>query len=167
VTEKKTPSIELKAIMRRERSVDIPPPPSGATLREWFTGLVITNDTLMRDIDPKHRVVEAVRIAGELVSALNVQRMPSRESMAPVSEKEMQAWDEKLARENNQKRVTLPSFSRTKRTTTKAGLATIVPPKPETSPGRYVVIEQCDDLLSVGERNQETVQTGRPGRGSR
>lgn len=82
-------SVELKSLANR----DYPPPPAGASLREWFAGLVLGNPDLMRDVSPTNRASEAVRLADELIQALSAPRSPSRESMQPPSPAQMETWD--------------------------------------------------------------------------
>ena len=94
--EKRTRSMELRA-MRAALPESPPPPPSGATVREWFAGLALANPELMRNIPPERRAAEAVRLADELIGAMSVQRTPSLESMSAPSEEELAAWEKSIA----------------------------------------------------------------------
>lgn len=172
---KRRPTVELKSIIESERLADrvtpVPPPPAGATLREWFAGLALSNPALMNGIDQDARATEAVRIADELVKALAFQRAPSQESMAAPTEEALAAWSEQIQERALRGRQTLPEMRRVKspHSKTLAGLAaptireirrssesftratgilrseTIPPPPPTARPrrsaGRYTIID--------------------------
>ena len=121
------PTVELHAIINRERVFASPPPaPAGTSLREWFAGLAMGNPELMKDIEPSARIQESLRIADELIGALVTPRTPSKESMAAPTEEEMQRWDEAVAEANETKarqtRATVPGI-KMKRTKTLMGVA--------------------------------------------
>jgi hypothetical protein len=94
MVESRTKSMELRAI-REQMNESPPPPPAGASVREWFAGLALMNPTLMEGLSPCERAVEAVRLADELVRALVVPRTPSQESMAvPTDETDLhRSWN--------------------------------------------------------------------------
>lgn len=136
------PTVELKAIIMRERVFASPPPaPAGTTLREWFAGLAMGNPEIMKDIEPEARILEALRVADELIKALSSPRSPTLESMAAPSEEEMQAWDEAVAEaketKERQSRATIPELKakRPGRTKTLMGVA-IDPNAQSQSPAR-------------------------------
>src|SRR5579864_6062291 len=116
---KRTRSMELRAI-RTGMDESPPPPPAGASVREWFAGLALMNPALMQDLSPVERAAEAVRLADELIKALACPRVPSQESMAAPSEAEMVEWDKKVADDNEAKarrgRETQPDIKRRKPT---------------------------------------------------
>lgn len=136
------PTVELQAIISRERVFVSPPPaPSGTSLREWFAGLAMSNPELMRDIAPEARIQEALRVADQLIGALMTPRTPSVESMAAPTEEEMQRWDDAVAEANvtkeRQTRATMPEMKARKpsRTKTLIGVAlpSNAPPPPVAS----------------------------------
>lgn len=116
---KRTMSMELRAI-RAQMNESPPPPPAGASVREWFAGLALMNPELMKDMNPVERAVEAVRLADELIRALAAPRMPSKESLAAPTEAEMAEWDKKVADDNEAKsrrsRATQPDIKGRKKT---------------------------------------------------
>ena len=118
-----------------------PPPPTGATVREWFAGLALMNPTLMQDLSPTERAVEAARLADELVRALAVPRMPTQESLAAPSAEEMAAWDTQVAEARvtaeRQSKATMPDIRRRKTaaydfTRTPPSRPSLPPPPPVT-----------------------------------
>jgi hypothetical protein len=114
---KRRPTVELKAMIRRENTfASPPPPPANITLREWFAGLAISNSKLMDEIEPSCRAAEAIRIADELIGALATAKLPSKESMAPPSTSDMISWDDHVKNETSKKvnndRPTIPGFKR-------------------------------------------------------
>jgi hypothetical protein len=94
--------MELRAI-RGSMDESPPPPPAGITVREWFAGLALMNGELMKDLSPAERVVEAVRLADDLIKALNPPRVPSQESMAAPSEKEISEWSDRIVHKREAK----------------------------------------------------------------
>ena len=88
--------MELRAI-RAHLDALPPPPAAGTSIREWFVGIALSNPELMAGVPPEERVAEAVRLADDLVRALNAPRVPSRESMSAPTEPEMRAWDGRVA----------------------------------------------------------------------
>lgn len=174
---KRRPTLELRAIVDRERVFASPPPaPAGTSLREWFAGLAMGNPELMRDIDPTARATEALRVADELIGALQTPRQPSAASMEAPSEEEMVKWDEAVAEaketKERQSRATMPEMKarRPSRTKTLMGVAipsnpptgyatnmarvgSIPPPKMtmsrEPDAGRYLVIPPRDAVLAT------------------
>lgn len=123
MAEKRTRTMELRAI-RQQMAESPPPPPAGATVREWFAGLALMNPELMKGLSPTERVAEAARIADELARALLTPKVPSLESMASPTEAEMEKWDtavaEKREAEERQGRATAPQGLKPKRTQTAA-----------------------------------------------
>jgi hypothetical protein len=99
---KRTRSMELRA-MRQGLVESPPPPPPNATVREWFAGLALANPELMKGIPQSLRPMEALRLADELILAMQAPKVPSLESMAAPSEEEMVAWDKQVASENQVK----------------------------------------------------------------
>ena len=131
------PTLELKAIISRDRVFMSPPPaPSGTTLREWFAGLAMGNPELMRDIAPEARASEALRVADQLIGALMTPRAPSQESMAAPSEEEMLQWDAAVAEANETKerqtRATMPEMKARKQNRTKTLMGVALPSNPPT-----------------------------------
>lgn len=96
VAKKRTRSMELAAI-RQKMNESPPPPPAGTSVREWFAGLALASNELMKDIDPSMRAAEAVRLADELADALVVARLPDPSSTAAPTEEEMTAWETSVA----------------------------------------------------------------------
>jgi hypothetical protein len=88
--------MELQAI-RGSMNESPPPPPAGASVREWFAGLALMNSELMKDLPSAARAVEAVRLADELILALAAPRVPSQESMAAPTEAKLLEWSGKIA----------------------------------------------------------------------
>ena len=82
--------MELRAI--RGQLLESPPPaPSGASIREWFAGLALSNPELMRDIAPEDRVAEAVRLADELIGGLASPKVPNLDANgSPIPENRQQ-----------------------------------------------------------------------------
>lgn len=129
---KRTTSMELQAI--RNASGDSPPPaPAGTTVREWFAGLALSNQTLMDNVPPGERAVEAVRLADELIAALSAPRVPSQESLAAPSEEELSDWSATIAHEREiselRNRATTPAIPTCRTYTT-----SMLPPLPTPSP---------------------------------
>lgn len=127
---RRRPTVELQAIIMREKVFASPPPaPAGTSLREWFAGLALGNSEIMRDVEPASRIMEALRVADELIKALGQARLPSKESMEPPTEEQMQKWDEAIAEaketKERQTRATMPELraKRPNRTKTLAGVA--------------------------------------------
>ncbi len=81
--------------MRQQMAESPPPPPTGATVREWFAGLALMNPVLMHGLTAQERVQEAVRLADELITALAAPRTPSQESLTvPQTEPELrESWN--------------------------------------------------------------------------
>lgn len=97
-------------------SVSPPPPPTGISMREWFAGLALGNPELMKDVPAASRVATAVRIADELMKTLATSKVPSRESLEPPTEKQLEVWEEKIKvdsqRTVSQRKETIPAFRR-------------------------------------------------------
>lgn len=96
-------TIEMKALIQQQLvALRTPPPlaPAGTSLREWFAGLAIGNVELMKDIDRERYGTEALRIADQLLFALATPRQPTVESMAALSDEQMEAWSAKIVAEN-------------------------------------------------------------------
>lgn len=137
-------SLELKSVSIG-RNDPAPPPPSGASMRDWFAGLALGNPELMKNVSPAMRIKEAIRLADEMTAALRVQRTPTIVSMAPPSPAEMTAWEETLERKG---RDTVPAISG-QRLADHAQVtfhpATLPPPAPrfagEPDTGRYCIVE--------------------------
>lgn len=92
-------TLEIKIL--RDPTLESPPPaPTGTTLRQWFAGLALANPELMKDVPESERVAEAVRLADELVGALDVARMPTLDSMAAPSKAELRIWEKKVKIDN-------------------------------------------------------------------
>lgn len=88
----------------REKTLESPPPPStGMTMRQWFAGLALANPELMKDVSENERVSEAVRLADELIRALEPPRAPALDSMRSPTCSEMHAWEEKIKIDNAKK----------------------------------------------------------------
>jgi hypothetical protein len=77
---KRTMSTELRAIANGFNEAPPPAPPT-ASIREWFAGLALMNPTLMQDFAPGDRAKEAVRLADELMFALQSPRVPHEDLM--------------------------------------------------------------------------------------
>lgn len=149
----RTMSMELRAI-REQVQESPPPPPAGATVREWFAGLALMNPALMEGLGPHARAVEAVRLADELIKALAAPRVPSQESMAAPTEVEMEQWDAHVASERETKerreRATNPDIKPAKRTRTAAyqfGERVSIPPPPACPTAKEHFKRASDHLL--------------------
>ena len=147
------PTVELQAIINRERVFASPPPaPAGTTLREWFAGLAMGNPELMRDIAPEARIAEALRVADQLIGALVTPRTPSKESMAAPTEEEMQKWDEYVAEtketKERQTRATMPELKARKpsRTKTLIGVAISANPPPAVPVHSYPMAQRAGSI---------------------
>lgn len=129
---KRRPTLELRNMIEGERFVGrvspLPPPPSGASLREWFAGLAINNPVLMTGIEPDSRVSEAVRIADELMKALATTPLPARESMTGLSDEVMTQWANDISEKERRTRVTAPALRRAKGPRTKTRTGVLPPP---------------------------------------
>lgn len=79
---------------------DPPPPPVGASMREWFVGLALMNPALMTEVPLHLRAIEAVKLADELLAALAAPRTPSLESLKPPTENELEKWSEHVTKVN-------------------------------------------------------------------
>lgn len=114
--EKRTASMELKAI-RDQLLESPPPPPSGTSVREWFAGLALSNPSLMKDVEPTERAAEAVRLADELLRALLQPRVP--QGIDGPTEDDLRRWEKRLADDaastTRRNRQTLPDQSRAKK----------------------------------------------------
>lgn len=96
----------LKLVLNASASSsEVPPPPSGANLREWFAGLALANPTLMLNVPEAARVSYAVSIADELVNALRTPSIPTRESMRPPTVMELNVWETSIVKQEEKKRV--------------------------------------------------------------
>lgn len=137
---KRTKSMEFKAI-RQQLQESPPPAPSGTTIREWFAGLALMNPVLMTGVEPADRATEAVRLADELVKALEVPRIPSRESMAPPSAEELERWGRDLrAKTPPAARETRPDIAPARLKAQKSShFRFSVPPPDPADPGRYIL----------------------------
>ena len=135
MTKARTVSMELRAI-REQLNESPPPPPSGTTIREWFAGLALMNQVLMRDIEPAQRVNEAIRLADELMSALAAPRVPAPGSLdVPVDADDLvRSWNGMAdtvttsRKKDEQDRVTRPELKRQQ---------TMVPGVRPKTPGEY------------------------------
>lgn len=78
----------------------MPPPMTGLTLRQWFAGLALVNPEFMKNVPESERAAEAVKFADQLISALDVPRVPTLESMAPPSNEELSTWEKKVEVDN-------------------------------------------------------------------
>jgi hypothetical protein len=130
---KRTMSMELRAI-RTQMNESPPPPPTGASVREWFAGLALMNPELMKDLSPVERAVEAVRLADELIRALATPKLPSQESLAAPSAAEMTEWDKQVADNNEAKarqgRETVPDVKKVRCKTAAYEFGMLPPPNP-------------------------------------
>lgn len=73
----------------------IPPPPCETmTLREWLTGCVLSNSSLIKDGTPSEAGSRAVAIADEAILALRQNPTP-REIAAP-NESNILAWERQI-----------------------------------------------------------------------
>lgn len=85
-------------------------------MREWFAGLALGNPELMKDVPASSRVATAVKIADELMKTLATSKVPSRESLEPPTEKQLEVWEEKIKQDSqrtvSQRKETIPSFRR-------------------------------------------------------
>lgn len=109
------------------------PPPSTATVREWFVGLALANERLMANFDASQRVSEAIRIADELVKALAPTKLPSQRTMQAPTPDELKHWEERI---RHQSRPTVPVMRKVK-------LVLKETPKPrnfQKTPGSYCII---------------------------
>lgn len=96
----------LKRSHRQKRSVKTkrlafispPPPPSVATVREWFVGIVLSNPELMRSISEKDRIAESIRIADEMVRALGEAKLPTPDTLN-VSKIDLEKMSRQLTKE--------------------------------------------------------------------
>jgi hypothetical protein len=93
-------TLEIKVVHNRGGLELPPPPPAGLTMRQWFAGLALANAELMKDVPDNDRMTEAVRLADELVAALDPPRAPTLKSMRPPSKKELRVWEAKVKVEN-------------------------------------------------------------------
>ena len=103
---KRTRSMEIQAI-KQNLGDSPPPPPSGASIRDWFAGLALANPELMKDIPTDERAAEAVRLADELSRALAAPKVPSQESLAAPSEADMAAWDDEIVADSLKRKDTV------------------------------------------------------------
>lgn len=131
---RRRPTVELQAIIMREKVFASPPPaPAGTSLRAWFAGLALGNPEVMRDVEPGSRVMEALRVADQLIAALETARVPTLESMAAPSEEEMQKWDAAVAEANEtrerQTRATMPELRVKKQSRTKTLMGVAIDPQ--------------------------------------
>jgi len=139
---KRRRTTELQAIVDHERILVPPPSMVGTSLREWFAGLAIGNAALMDGIDDDYKIIEAIRIADELVKALAAPKTPTLESMAAPTEEEMKVWDEATAIKNDEKvrqsRATIPELRANRvqppRSVTLTGVAVPSNPPPGYQP---------------------------------
>jgi len=136
----RTMSMELRAI-RDQMNESPPPPPAGMSVCEWFAGLALSNPTLMSDLSPTERAVEAVCLADELLKALRPGRPPSADALSvPQGEEELtQSWNNmatamKVAdKKEKQDRVTAPDRPAVRRETAQYDFRHgTIPPPPVT-----------------------------------
>lgn len=110
----KTTNVSFDTI--KSDSVSPPPPPQGISMREWFAGLALGNPELMKDVPAASQVATAIKIADELMKTLAASKVPSRESLEPPTEKQLEVWEEKIKvdsqRTMSQRKETIPSFKR-------------------------------------------------------
>lgn len=92
---KRRKTLEIDIV--RAKMLESPPPPlSGMTMRQWFAGLAIANSELMKDIPESNRALEAVRLADELIIALESPRLPTKSSMRHPTKKELKDWEDAI-----------------------------------------------------------------------
>lgn len=72
-------------------------------MREWFTAIVLLSPTLMQGVAAENRVVEAVRMADQLIAALAVPRVPTIQSMKAPTKKELRRWEKNIAETKEKK----------------------------------------------------------------
>lgn len=138
-------------------SVSPPPPPTGISMREWFAGLALGNPELMKDVPHSSRVATAVRIADELMKTLATSKVPSRESLEPPTEKQLEVWEEKIKvdsqRTVSQRKETIPAFRRP-----------IIPPANQSVDDIKTLVKSASqsfkaavDIMKTGEASEPDV----------
>lgn len=68
---------ELNNAIEEMKRPETPPPPSTASLRDWFVGIALANTEIMKNVPPENVVKVAMKIADDLMSALMSPRTPS------------------------------------------------------------------------------------------
>lgn len=160
---RRTQSTKFRAV-RGSMNESPPPPPSRATMREWFAGLALMNAELMQGVAPDQRGAEAVCIADQLIAALEAPRTPSSDSVAAPTNDALEQMrirnDQLQAAIDAHRRVTsrggsvapppLPTFPAVNPATAcfrraSQHLQQQAPtPRPPSSAGRYSIVPDSD-----------------------
>jgi hypothetical protein len=81
--------------MEKEHEMLLPPAVAeGMSLREWLTGCALSNPSLVSNDAPDVVAKKAVTIADEVMLALKAPPSPTR--TAPLSERSMKAWGDRI-----------------------------------------------------------------------
>lgn len=154
-------SLGLNETIDAMRRKETPPPPAGASLREWFAGIALSNPELMKDVPPEQRTSVAVKVADEMMSALMAPRTPTGTKLnVPV------APPTPVINMENRERITVPGIRAAKRNSMPP------PPCPQTEPELPPVIDPrkassappkpSSDKPSVGRYSYVTPRPPRP-----
>ncbi len=120
--------IDLKGTIDAVRRKETPPPPSAASLRDWFAGIALSNPELMKDLGPEDRVKVAVETAERMMAALSVPRPPSNTKITVVDNPVEPTLVTMAANAERRERDTVPGIRAAKRN------SIIPPPCPPSAP---------------------------------
>lgn len=149
---------ELNNAIEEMKRPETPPPPSTASLRDWFVGIALANTEIMKNVPPENVAKVAMKIADDLMTALMSPRTPSGTTLK-VRDGEPAIELPLAAIEAKRERVTMPEIRAARRSSIlpppsdgmpslppfgSIGLETKAPPfgapKPIVEAGRYSIV---------------------------